>query len=300
MSFYKEIQSNKRRTYFLLVFFSLIIILLGAVIGMTFFGNYLFGMILAFVIAALYSLFVYNSGDSMILKASNAKELKKEDDPYLFNLVEGLAISAQIPKPKIYIINEESMNAFATGKDPEHASIAVTSGLRKRMNRLELEGVIAHEMSHIKNYDIRVMMLVTVLLGVVVLLSDIIFRSFIWAPRSGRRSESGGSAVLILLAIAIILAILAPIVAQLMRFAISRKREYLADATGAKLTHYPKGLADALEKIKNDHDVTVDTANKATAHLYIENPLREKKGFVAKLFLTHPDIDSRIRKLRAM
>src|SRR3989344_1081111 len=226
MSFYQEIQSNKRKTYLLLVLFSFIVIILGAVIGWFFFENYIIGMIFAFIIALIYSLIAYNSGDSMILGSSQAKELKKEDDHYLFNLVEGLAISAQIPKPKIYLIEEDSMNAFATGKDPEHASIAVTSGLRKRMNRLELEGVISHEMSHIKNYDIRVMMLVTVLLGVVVLLSDIIFRSFIWAPRNGR-SESKGQGALIFLAIAIVLAILAPIVAQLMRLAISRKREYL-------------------------------------------------------------------------
>ena len=299
MNFYQEIQSNQRKTYFLLVFFSLIVILLGGVFGYVFLANYIFGMIFAFIIAIIYSLIAYKSGDSMILKASNAKELKKQDDPYLFNLVEGLAISAQIPKPKIYLINEESMNAFATGTDPKNASIAVTSGLRKKMNRLELEGVIAHEMSHIKNYDIRVMMLVTVLLGVVVLLSDIIFRSFIWAPRSNRR-EGGGSGALIFILIAIVLAILAPIVSQLMRLAVSRRREYLADATGAKLTHYPKGLADALTKIKNDHDVTVDTANKATAHLYIENPLREKKGFMVKLFSTHPDINDRIKKLRLM
>src|SRR3990167_1253892 len=169
MNFYQEIQGNKRKTYFLLVFFSLIVIILGGIFGYVFLANYIFGMIFAFIIAIIYSLIAYKSGDSMILKASNAKELKKHDDPYLFNLVEGLAISAQIPKPKIYLINEESMNAFATGTDPKNASIAVTSGLRKKMNRLELEGVIAHEMSHIKNYDIRVMMLVTVLLGVVVL-----------------------------------------------------------------------------------------------------------------------------------
>ena len=299
MSFYQEIQSNKRKTYLLLVLFSLTVIILGAIIGQFFFGNYIIGMIFAFIIALIYSLVVYNSGDSMILRSSHAKELKKADDPYLFNLVEGIAISAQIPKPKIYMIEEDSMNAFATGKDPEHASIAVTSGLRKRMNRLELEGVISHEMSHIKNYDIRVMMLVTVLLGVVVLLSDMIFRSFIWAPRN-RRSSDGGKGALILLAVAVVLAILAPIVAQLMHLAISRKREYLADATGAKLTHYPKGLADALEKIKNDHDVTVDTANKATAHLYIENPLREKRSLMAKFFSTHPDINDRIKKLREM
>ena len=300
MNFYKEIQNNKRKTYVLLVLFSFLIIVLGAVIGLYFLGSYITGMVLAFIIAIIYSLIAYNSGDSMILRSAHATELKKEDDPYLVNLIEGLAISAQIPKPKIYMIKEDSMNAFATGKDPEHASIAVTSGLRKGMNRLELEGVISHEMSHIKNYDIRVMMLVTVLLGVVVLLSDMVFRSFIWAPKSGRRSQGGGNGALILLAIAVVLAILAPIVAQLMRLAISRKREYLADATGAKLTHYPKGLADALTKIKNDHDVTVDTANKATAHLYIENPLREKKSFMAKLFSTHPDINDRIRKLKEM
>jgi len=300
MGFYKEIQSNKRKTYILLVLFSFIVVILGGILGQIFFGNYIFGMIFAFIVAVLYSLMAYRSGDSMILRSANANELKKEDDPYLFNVVDGLAISAQIPKPRIYIIKEDSMNAFATGKDPEHASIVVTSGLRKKMNRLELEGVIAHEMSHIKNYDIRVMMLVTILLGVVVLLSDIIFRSFIWAPRSGRKSEGGGSGALILLVIAVVLAILAPIIAQLMRLAISRKREYLADATGAKLTHYPGGLANALEKIKNDHDITVDTANKATAHLYIENPLREKTGFMAKLFSTHPNIDSRIKKLREM
>lgn len=297
MSFHEEIASNKRKTYFLLVLFSLIVVAIGYIFGL-YFGSPIFGVVIAFVIAVIYSLIAYNSGDSMILAASHAKPVTKESDPELINIVEGLAIAAQIPMPKVYMVQEESMNAFAIGKNYENASVTVTSGLRKRMNKLELEGVIAHELSHIKNYDIRVMMLVTVLLGVVVLLSDIIFRSFLWAPR--RDNRQSGSAGLIMLGIGIILAILAPIAAQLIRLAVSRKREFLADATGAKLTRYPEGLAKALEKIKKDHDVVVDTANKATAHLYIENPLRDKKGWLNHIFSTHPSIDLRIQKLREM
>lgn len=298
MSFHEEILSNKRKTYFLLFLFSAIVVGMGYVFGLYFIGNPYIGMIFAFVIGVIYSLIVFNRGDSIILASSHAKPVTRESDPQLINIVEGLAIAAQIPMPKVYTIQEESMNSFATGKDPEHSYIVVTSGLRKRMNKLELEGVIAHEISHIKNYDIRVMMLVTVLLGIIVLLSDIIFRSFIWAPRAGR-SERGNSGA-ILVVIGILLAILAPIVAQLIHLAVSRKREFLADATGAKLTRYPEGLANALEKIKNDHDVVVDTANRATAHLYIENPVRDKKDWLSSLFSTHPNINDRIKRLRSM
>ncbi len=297
MSFHEEILSNKRKTYFLLFLFSAIVVGIGYVFGL-YIGNPYIGMILAFVIGIIYSLIVFNRGDSIILASSHAKPVTKESDPQLINIVEGLAIAAQIPMPKVYMIQEEALNAFAVGSKPENASIAVTSGLRKHMNKLELEGVIAHELSHIKNYDIRVMMLVTVLLGVVVLLSDIIFRSFIWAPRRSNRQSGGGS--LIIIGIGLILAILAPIVAQLIRLAVSRKREFLADATGAKLTRYPEGLAKALEKIHNHHDIVVDTANRATAHLYIENPLKDKKSWLNNIFSTHPPIDLRIRKLREM
>jgi heat shock protein HtpX len=201
--------------------------------------------------------------------------------------------------PKIYLIKEESANAFATGRDPKHASIAVTSGLRQKMNRQELEGVLAHEMSHIGNYDIRYMILVAMLVGVIVILSDIMLRSFLWG--GGRRDSKGnGGAIMLLIAIA--LAILAPIIAQLLKLSMSRKREYLADASAAKLTRNPSGLANALKKIRDDHDKVVDTANKGMAHLYIENPLRHKKktSWLDRMFSTHPPINDRINRLNAM
>ena len=294
-SFHDEILSNKRKTYFLLFLFSAIVVGMGYVFGW-YIGSPYLGMIIAFVIGVIYSLIVFNRGDSIILASSHAKPVTRESDPQLINIVEGLAIAAQIPMPKVYMIQEEALNAFATGKNPEHSYVVVTSGLRKKMSKLELEGVIAHELSHIKNYDIRVMMLVTVLLGIIVLLSDIIFRTFIWAPR--RDNRGGGGAIF--LVIGILLAILAPIVAQLIHLTVSRKREFLADATGAKLTRYPEGLASALEKIRDHHDVIVDTANKATAHLYIENPLKDNKGWLSSLFSTHPNINDRIKRLRAM
>ncbi len=295
-NFHDEIRKNQFKSFVLVVLFALLIILIGFVIGEYFLNNYIFGMITAFIIAVIYSLIAYNSGDSMILSATKAKEVTREKDPYLMNIVEGLAIAAQLPVPKVYIIEEESINAFATGKNSKKASIAVTSGARKRLSKLELEGVIAHELSHIKNYDIKVMMLTAVLFGVAVLLSDMIFRSFLWAPR--QRQEGRGNAIILLIAVA--LAILAPIIAQVIKLAISRKREFLADATGAKLTRYPDGLADALEKIKNDHDTVVDTANRGVSHLFIENPLRHKESWTSKIFSTHPSIDLRIKKLRDM
>jgi len=208
-------------------------------------------------------------------------------------------MAAGIPTPRMYMIQEESPNAFATGRDPKHASITVTSGLRKSLNRQELEGVIAHEMSHIKNFDIRYMMLVTVLAGVVVLLSDFILRSFLWGgARSGDR-KNGGGVFLVLILLGVALAILSPIIAQIIKFAASRQREYLADADGALLTRNPQGLANALKKIRDAKDKVVDDANKATSHLFIENPLRGLGG-MNKLFSTHPDINVRIQKLESM
>ncbi len=295
-NFYDQIGANKTKSYVLLVLFIFIIILLGGLLGEVFLGDYTFGIVLAFIFGIIYSLIGYYNGQNMITSVSKAKEIQKKDDPYLWNTVEGLSIAAGIPMPKVYMIEEESMNAFATGRDPQHSLVCVTSGLRKRMNRQELEGVLAHELSHIKNYDIRIMMLTTVLIGVVVLLSDFMLRSFLWG--GGRRREGNGGAILIV--VALVLAILAPIIAQLMRLAISRKREFLADANGALLTRYPPGLASALKKIRDDHDTLVDSANKATAHLYIENPMRKTKGAVNRLFSTHPDINERIRRLEKM
>ena len=242
----------------------------------------------------------FYSGDQLILSMSNAKEVSKKEDPYLVNIIEGLAMAAGVPTPKVYMIQENSMNAFATGRDPQHASITVTSGLRKNMNREEIEGVVAHEMSHIKNYDIRLMMLTVVLVGVVVLLSDFLLRSFLWGPKSRDEKNGGGVIFLIAIIVGVILAILAPLIAELIKLAISRQREYLADSSAVLLSRNPEGLASALKKIKNDSDKMVDTANKATAHLYIENPLRKIGGSMNKLFSTHPPIEDRIKRLEAM
>jgi heat shock protein HtpX len=291
---FDEVDRNKRNSIFLIFIFLIIISILGIVLG-AIWGSIYFGGIFALIFAIIYSLMVFKSGDKMILSMSGAKEIKKSEYPYLFHTVEGLAIAAGIPTPKAYVIKDSALNAFATGKDPQHASITVTTGLLEKLNRQELEGVIAHEMSHIKNYDIRFMMLTVVMVGVVLLLSDFILRSFIFG--GARRRDSGNSNIIILL-VGLALAILAPIAVQLIRLSISRRREYMADASGAILTRYPEGLASALEKIKNDPDPLVDKANRATAHLFISSPFRKVKK--SSLWSTHPPIEDRIKKLRAL
>lgn len=300
MNIYDQISNNKRNSIFLVFLFLIIIFALGWALGYIF-ATTTFGLLIAFIISVIMILIGYFSGDKLILSMSGAKQVTKKDDPYLVNTVEGLAIASGIPTPKIYMIQENSMNAFATGRDPKHSSITVTSGLRKNMNREELEGVIAHEMSHIKNYDIRLLMLVAILVGVVALLSDFMLRSFWWGPRSHRNSSRGSGGILIIVVlIGLVLAILAPIIAQLIKFSVSRQREYLADSSGAFLTKNPRGLANALKKIKGDKDVQVDSANKATAHLWIENPLRKLGGSINNLFSTHPPIQDRIKRLESM
>ena len=300
MNIYDQISNNKRNSILLVFLFLVIIFSLGWVLGYIFATTTL-GLIIAFSISFFMVLLGYYSGDKLILSMSQAKEVKKKDDPYLVNTIEGLAIAAGIPTPKIYMIKEDSMNAFATGRDPKHASITVTSGLRKNLNREEIEGVVAHEMSHIKNYDIRLMMLVVILVGIIALLSDFMLRSFWWGPRTNRDNSRGsGGLLLVMVLIGFILAILAPIIAQLIKFSVSRQREYLADSSGAFLTKNPRGLANALRKIKGDKDVQVDSANKATAHLWIENPLRNIGGKINNLFSTHPPIQDRIKRLESM
>lgn len=298
MNFYDAAAVNRRRSVLLIVLFLTLLALLGYLIGLLWVGSGAFGLILAGSIGIIYALIGYYCGDRFILSASHATPVTARDDPYLINTVEGLAIAAGIPMPKVYLIKEDSPNAFATGRDPQHAIIAVTSGLRKQLNRQELEGVLAHEMSHIKNYDIRYLLLVGVLLSVTVLLADMLLRSFWWGGH--RKSDSRGSGGGALIAIGLLLAILAPLIAYLIRFAVSRQREFLADASGAKLTRYPQGLANALKKIRDSTDKVVDTANRATEHLYIENPLRNEKRRLFGLFATHPDINERIRRLEVM
>jgi len=300
---FDQIASNKRMTFFLFFIFSLLIIVLGFVIGLIW-GSIIIGIAFALVFSVIYCLISYYSGDKAILNLSKAKEVSKKDDPFLVNTVEGLAIAAGLPAPKVYMIKENSINAFACGRDEKHASITVTSGARNKLNRQELEGVVAHEMSHIKNRDILVMMLSVMLFGLIVLFSQVMIRSFIFGGRGRKSNSGGGGGIIILIAIAaaIVAAILAPLLAQIVKFAISRKREYLADANGALLTRYPPGLASALKKIRDDKDQVVDVANRSTAFLYIENPLRHKKevNFLDRLYMTHPPINDRIKKLEAM
>ncbi len=299
MGIYEEIAANKRRSYLLIFLFFVFVLLLGFVIGI-YYGNSYFGGGLAIIIGVIYFLFSYYGGAKAILTMSRATEATKPRYTHLINTVEGLAIAAGLSKPpKVYVIEDSALNAFATGRDPEHSAITVTTGLLDKMNRLELEGVIAHEMSHIKNYDIKVMMLAAVMVGLTVLLSDFLLRSFFWGGHGGRRTEKS-QLTLILVVLGLVLAILSPLIGEMIKLALSRKREFLADSSGALLTRYPKGLADALKKIKNDPDPLVDYANKATAHLFISTPFRKSKSFVSNLFSTHPPIEERIGRLERM
>lgn len=242
----------------------------------------------------------YYYSDKMILGMSGAKEIKKSDNPTLFRIVENLCIGAGTPMPKIYIIEDSAINAFATGRDPQHSVVCVTIGSLDRLNKVELEGVIAHELSHVRNYDIRLMAIVVILVGLVALLADLFMRSLWWSGGRRDRSERDNTQGIFLL-IGIILAILSPIIATLIQLAVSRKRELLADASGALLTRYPEGLASALEKIASDKE-PLEAANNATAHLYIANPFKGKiqGSWFSNLFNTHPPIEERIRILRSM
>ena len=292
---YEEIAANKRKSFLLLFLFVVFLLFLGWVFGQAY-GSGGAGVIIALLVALFISLITFYGGDKMVLGISQAKPVDRKENPYLANVVEGLAIAAGVPTPKAYIIEDSAPNAFATGRNPENSAIAVTTGLLDKLNRLELEGVIGHEMSHIKNYDIRYATLVVLLVGTVALLSDWMRRSFFYRGRRGKKGGTGGGIIIL---IALLLAILAPIVAQLIRLAISRQREYLADANGALLTRYPEGLASALEKISKDKE-PLEVANKATAHLYIINPLLEHRGKLNDLFSTHPPAEDRIRRLKVM
>ncbi len=298
---YEQISSNKRKSVFLILFFLVLIFALSWVFAQLFdFGRYAY--ILAIVIAVAMTFGSYFASDKLVLAVSKAKPVSQKDYPHLYNVVEGLAIAAGIPKPRCYIIDDSAPNAFASGRNPKNAIVVVTKGLLDKLNRVELEGVIAHEMSHIKNYDVLVQTLAVVMVGVVVLLSDWILRSFFWGSRGRRRSSSrdkGGDIGSIIVIVGVALAIFSPLIAQLLRFSVSRKREFLADANGSLLTRYPPGLASALKKLDADRE-PLEVANKATAHLYIVNPLKDLKGKTNKMFSTHPPIEERISALENM
>jgi len=299
-NFYDEIRINKFKSWFLMFVFLLMIVGIAYLAGLLT-GDYVLVPTMIVIAAIIYTLIMYFAGANMILALSKAKPVTKKEYPHLFHTIEGLAIAAGVPTPKAYVIEDTALNAFATGRDPNNSAVAVTTGLLAKLNRQELEGVIAHEMAHIRNFDIRVMMLASVLVGIITLISDIMLRMFLFGGMHNRGGgQRDGRATIILIVIGIVLAILAPIVAQLIKLAISRKREFMADAEGARLTRYPEGLASALEKIRGDPDPVLDSANKATAHMYISSPFVKKKSFWINLFSTHPPIDERIKRLRSM
>ncbi len=296
---YDRIASNRRRTFILMTLFFLITmaaatsigIIMGLPVGLS-------PIIMVFVL--LFVVFSYFGSDSVALNVAGARQVGETEEPDLYRLVENLCIGSGLPLPRVYVIEDASMNAFATGRDPKHASIAATRGLINKLDRRELEGVLAHELSHIGNRDTLVMGTVVVLIGVLALMADLGLR-LTWFGAGSRRSygDKNSKGAGIIMIVALIFVILSPIIARLIAFAVSRQREFLADASGALLTRYPEGLASALEKISGDTD-PLDQATKATEHLYFVNPLTDYKSALNNMFSTHPPIEDRIRLLRAM
>jgi heat shock protein HtpX len=296
---YDAIAANRRNTFFLIAAMAAVLMLIGYAFGL-YFGLGEGGLIIAGLIALLWIGISYFHGDSILLAASRAHEIQKADHPQLFNVVEELTIAAGLPMPKIYIIEDSAPNAFATGRDPHNASVAITRGLLEKLNREELQGVMAHELSHIQNRDILYATLIGAIAGAIILISDVFLRSlrFSAGKRSSRSSKGGGGVALIVL-LGMILAILAPVIARLLQLAVSRQREYLADASAALMTRYPEGLASALEKIARDPD-PLEVASRATQHLYIVNPFEKERWSLDSLWSTHPPLEERIKRLRAM
>lgn len=304
LNIYAAIEANKRRTWLLM---AVLVALAGLVVEV-------FGLALglpptaatvvaaaATAVAALAALLIYRSGDSFVLGISEAKPTTPQQNPLLYRTVENLCIGSGLPIPKVYVIQEDAPNAFATGRDPQHASIAVTTGLLEKLDKLELEGVIAHELSHIRDYDTRLMLMVAVMVGWIAIVVDVFLRSTWYGAGARRRyrgkGEDAGGALL--LALAVLVAVVAPVAAMVIQLALSRQREYLADASGVLLTRYPEGLAAALEKISRDPD-PLDVATKGTAHLWIAEPLKGQVSAFNRLFDTHPPVRDRISRLRAM
>jgi heat shock protein HtpX len=297
---WQQISANRWRSVALTAGMAVIVLLIGYVVGLYFFENAIAGLIIALVVWGIMSLVAYFQGDSILLGLSRARKIKRDDNPRLYNIVEEMKIASGLEKmPDIYIIDDPALNAFATGRDPNKAAVAVTSGLLAKLNRDELQGVIGHEIGHIKNRDVLLMAMCAVMLGTIVLLAWYATRVLFFTGGGRRSSGGGGQGGIIILAVGIVLLILAPILAQIIYFTISRKREYLADASSALYTRYPEGLASALEKIAAS-PVQLKSANQATASMYTINPFRQKGKAAANLTSTHPPVQERIRILRAM
>jgi heat shock protein HtpX len=300
---YEEIASNKRKSVLLVIGAFLFLGVIGLAIGYLF-GTGPLGLVIALVVAFLLATWSYFSGDKVVLASTRAKLVTPDEQPRLHNIIEGLAIAAGVPKPKVYVVPEQAPNAYATGRDPEHSSIAVTEGLLAMMNRVELEGVIAHEMSHVVDRDILLGTIVATLVGAAVLLSEFFMRSWWWGGIGGRRGNdsNGGGFGLIMFAVGFALMAIAPLAGQVIKLSVSRNREYLADAQGALLTRYPPGLISALQKLETA-PTAMRSANNATAHLWLNQPSRipgEKNSTMERLFSTHPPLAERIRRLEEM
>ena len=301
MDFYSQIARNKRMTYILFLLFFILIGFLAYVVSFIidwYFGaGFIFFYSIFGVLTIIFAITSYYSSDKIVTSISKAKEAPASKFKQLHNIVEELCIASGLPKPKIFVINDTAINAFATGRNPEHAVVCVTVGCLTRLSRAQLQGVIAHELSHIKSYDVRTMTIATVLVGMAVLLSDMMFRMFFFGSLGRSNSRDSGGIMIAMIGISILLAILTPIIAKMITFTISRKREFSADATAIQLTRNPEGLATALEVIEKDTE-KLEAANKATAHLYISNPLRGQKLLMKSLFSTHPPIKDRVRAIR--
>ncbi len=300
MSIQSQISGNKTKTYAIMVGFVVFVVLVGYVLGQAL-GYGTGFMWIAVLLSVVSSLGSYYWGDKLVLAMSGARPADRKRDFDFFTVAENLAIASGLPKPKLYVIDDTAMNAFATGRDPQHAIVCATTGILSKLERRELEGVIAHELSHVKNYDTRLLAVVAVLVGTIVFLADIFMRSLWWGGgRRDSRDRNDGLGQILLIA-GIVLAIISPILATLIQLAVSRKRELLADASGAYLTRYPEGLARALEKLSKDKEV-LEAASNATAHLFIVNPFKGKNfgTWFSGLFDTHPPIAERIKILRAM
>jgi len=303
---YEQISRNRVKTYFIIAFFLIFIGAIGYFIGIYIDYRYqvsdnfsILIMLFALIIAVITSFASYYNSDKIVLGLTRAKPVTRDEDPRVYFIVEGLSIAAGIPMPRIYVIEDNALNAFATGRNPEKGVIVFTRGLIDNLNDQELKGVAAHELSHIKNYDILLGTIIVVLVGMITIISNILLRSFFFGGRRRSSRSSGGVLSLVLLIIGVILILLSPLIATIIRLAISRNREFLADSSGALITRYPAGLASALKKISAQSEVK--TANNATAHLFISNPVGKKTaGILKNLFNTHPPVEERIKRLEQM
>lgn len=298
VNLYTQKDSNIRKTWLLMTAFFLFIIAFGWLISFVWQAPEI--LYIAVFLSLIMNLFAYWKSDGIALAMSRARPTQREGNEYIYRMIENLCITAGLPMPRIYLIDSPQINAFATGRNPEHSAIAITTGAVQKLENEELEGVLAHEMSHIGNRDILISTVVVVMAGVIAILSDIILRATFYGSLGGSRDNKGGGGAIVLI-VGLIAAILAPLAATIIRLAVSRKREYLADASGALLTRYPEGLARALEKIGSDQN-QMRFAHNGTAHLFISNPFKGKEGmnWFARLFQTHPPIDERVRALRDM